>query len=332
MQLLSRKILREKIFDVTGDNFDQLALDIFRYQHQNNGDYREYCDHLRIDGAQINAIQQIPFLPITFFKTRRIVTGTEAVQQVFSSSGTTGLQTSRHFICDPGLYEESFLRCFQSFFGPPEQYCIVALLPSYLERSDSSLVYMTGKLIERSGHPDSGFFLHDFQKLFEHLEVLEKQHQPVLFFGVTFALLDFAAQFPLPLKHTRIIETGGMKGKRAEITRKALHRQLQQAFGSGKIYSEYGMTELLSQAYLLEDEKFHAPHWMKILIRDVNDPLQIIAAGNTGAINIIDLANIDSCAFIATSDLGKLDADGSFETLGRMDYSDVRGCNLMWQG
>lgn len=327
-----RSNILERLFEVDETSFQSLALDVFNYQHAHNAVYHEYCELLHVDAAKVSSLAQIPFLPVEIFKTHRVVSGDVPIQKIFTSSGTTGQQTSSHYVADLALYEKSFLKCFEQFFGHPNQYCILALLPSYLERAGSSLVYMAEQLVEESGHPQSGFFLYDHEQLYNTLSDLEKKGQPTLLIGVTFALLDFAANYSLPLKFTRVMETGGMKGRREEITREELHQQLRTAFRVDTIYSEYGMTELLSQAYLMEDGKFHLPGWMKVLIRDVNDPLHIIGNLTTGAINVIDLANIDSCSFIATADLGKTFSDHTFETLGRMDYSDVRGCNLMWDG
>ncbi len=328
--MLNRAAILDKLFEVNPDSFNSLCLEVFHYQYQYNSVYREYCSLMHTDMAAVLHYTQIPFLPVELFKSHKVVTGDGAIQKIFSSSGTTGLQTSRHYITDLSIYETNFTKCFHQFFGDPVDYCLLALLPSYLEREDSSLVYMTMQLAGQSNHPMNGFFLNEYEILFNRLVALEKSQQKTLLIGVSFALLDFAHKFPCNLKHTRIMETGGMKGRGAELTRKALHELLKQAFGLQTIYSEYGMTELLSQAYMMEDGKFHAPSWMKILIRDVNDPLQLLGTNAVGAINIIDLANLDSCAFIATADLGKTFVDGTFETLGRTDYSDIRGCNLLW--
>ena len=329
---MTRQQLRTEIFRVNEKDFEALALEIFQFQYLHNEVYQSYCKLLGKSPNDILKIAHIPFLPIEFFKTNRIVTGNPFVQKVFSSSGTTGEQPSRHFVGDLELYEESFLRTFKLFFGEPGQYCILALLPSYLERSDSSLVHMVKGLMTASGNPANDFYLYNHRELHEKILQLETRNQETILIGVTFALIDFAEEFPMPLHHTVIIETGGMKGRREEITREELHAVLQQAFHSKKVFSEYGMTELLSQAYSLGNGKFHTPPWMKIFVRDVNDPLRLIGENATGLLNIIDFANLDSCCFIATSDLGKVNDDGSFEVRGRMDYSDVRGCNLMWEG
>ncbi|MGB3074368.1 MAG: acyl transferase, partial [Chitinophagales bacterium] len=264
--MLTRTDILSKVFDVDEKSFRNVAIELFNYQFQNNAVYHEYCSLLHTDPFRITSIDQIPFLPVEFFKTHRVVTGTVPEKIVFSSSGTTGEQTSRHYVSDLLLYEASFLNCFQHFFGNPENYCILALLPSYLERAGSSLVYMVEKLIEKSGHPKNGFFLYNHDALYKLLTHLEAVKQPALLIGVTFALLDFAETYPLSLKYTKVMETGGMKGRREEITRDALHQKLRNAFSVNSIYSEYGMTELLSQAYLMEDGKFHAPIWMKVLM------------------------------------------------------------------
>ncbi|HYV95705.1 MAG TPA: acyl transferase [Chitinophagales bacterium] len=328
---MTREEIRRKIFDADEENFEALALEIFQHQISHNEIYREYCSLLREDASKIQNISDIPFLPIEFFKTHRVVTGDISPQRIFTSSGTTSEKASRHFVSDLKLYEESFLRTFKLFFGEPDLFCILALLPSYLERSGSSLVFMVEGLMNASGHQSNGFYLYNQEELHKKLLELETNKQRTILAGVTFALLDFAEKFPLPLHNTIILETGGMKGRREEITREELHTTLKNSFHTKKIYSEYGMTELLSQAYSPGDGKFLTPPWMKVLIRDVNDPLQVAEENATGAINIIDFANLDSCSFIATDDVGKMNDDGTFEVMGRMDHSDVRGCNLMWE-
>ena len=248
---------------------------------------------------------------------------------IFTSSGTTGSVASKHYVTDLNLYEQSYLKGFESSYGPIDAYCVLALLPSYLERDGSSLIYMVNDLIDKSKHPYSGFFLSDLPKLESVLRELETQKQKTLLIGVSFALLDFAETFKLELEHTIVMETGGMKGRRKELIRKELHEQLKRGFCLQHIHSEYGMTELLSQAYSLGDSLFECPPWMKILVRDTEDPLSLLPKGKTGGINVIDLANVNSCSFIATQDLGKLYESGKFEVLGRFDHSDIRGCNLM---
>ena len=326
-------ILEEKIFTAGADNFTSLSLEVFNFQYNNNPIYRQYCNALRIDTGKINSIEKIPFLPISFFKTHTIITTNFEPEVIFESSGTTQTINSRHLVKDVGLYEKSFTDAFNLFYGRPEDWCIIALLPSYLERNNSSLVMMADSLIKQSKHPSSGFYLNELDKLQKTLSLLEKDKQKTLLLGVTFALLDFAEQYPMPLKHTTIMETGGMKGRREELTRQEVHSILCNSFQLSAIHSEYGMTELLSQAYSKGNGIFNCPPWMKILIRDEDDPFTIHSSTEnkfvSGAINIIDLANIYSCSFIATDDAGKLYPDNSFEVLGRLDNSDIRGCSLL---
>jgi phenylacetate-coenzyme A ligase PaaK-like adenylate-forming protein len=322
--------LKSRIFKIKNtEEFTALALDIFRYQAALNKPYHEYLARLGVNSAVIDNIKEIPFLPIELFKYHKVITGEEKAGIIFESSGTTSSLKSKHRVPDPDLYIKSLTNCFRLFHGAPEGYCFLALLPSYLEQSESSLVYMAGHLIKLTGHPESGFYLHNLDELADKLAQLERKKQKTILLGVSFALLDFAEKYPSPLRHTIIIETGGMKGHREELTREELHDILKKAFSVKNIHSEYGMTELLSQAWSERDGIFHTPPWMKILIRDTYDPLSYIPDGNSGGINIIDLANIHSCSFIATQDIGKLHADGSFEVLGRFDNSDIRGCNLM---
>jgi len=318
------------IFSIRGPkDFVAKALEVFRYQYQNNRVYRAFCDHLKIAPEKVQSLEDIPFLPIEFFKSKRIQTHDQSPKTVFTSSGTTGAQVSRHYVADTALYEKSFLKAFALFYGPVSDYCILALLPSYLERKGSSLVYMADKLITKSRHPQSGFYLDNLQELRTQLETLQKQGQKVLLIGVSFALLDLAEVLNFPLGNAIVMETGGMKGRRKEMIRSELHALLKTGFGVDTIHSEYGMTELLSQAYSKGNGIFNCPPWMKVLIRDTEDPLHIQAYGKTGGLNVIDLANVHSCAFIATQDLGKAYTDGSFEVLGRFDHADIRGCNLM---
>jgi phenylacetate-coenzyme A ligase PaaK-like adenylate-forming protein len=325
--------LPSKIFSVTEDNFRAVALETFWYQYNHNPVYHQYCNTLRVDIDKIKTIEAIPYLPISLFKTHTIVTTDFIPEAVFESSGTTGTINSKHLVKDINLYKESFTKGFEYFYGNPQDWCILTLLPSYLERNNSSLVMMAGELIKQSEHPLSGFYLDEKEKLFNTLQQLEQQQQKTILLGVTFALLDFAEQYPMPFWNTIIMETGGMKGRRKEITRQEVHNILCNSFHLPAIQSEYGMTELLSQAYSKAYGFFQCPPWMKILIRDEDDPLTIhsIARDNpvTGAINIIDLANIYSCSFIATDDAGKLYPNKSFEVLGRLDNSDIRGCSLM---
>lgn len=311
-----------------------MALELFRIQYQFNEVYKTYVDTLGVVPGDVTSLEKIPFLPIQFFKSKEVKTTAFEPENIFESSGTTGENTSRHYVKSNALYRESFVKGFTHFYERPQQWCIMGLLPGYLERNNSSLVYMVNELIEISGRSCSGFYLYDHDKLYKmlvHNEILE---QPTLLIGVTYALLDFAEKYPIDLKYTTVMETGGMKGKREELTREEIHKILKDRLGIEAVHSEYGMTELLSQAYSAKKGLFHCPPWMKILIREHNDPLAISAnrksAGTTtGLINIIDLANLYSCGFIATDDVGRLYKNESFEVLGRQDQSDVRGCSLL---
>jgi hypothetical protein len=326
--------LRKRIFNVTAANFNALALEISRFQYAHNETYRQYCDLIKCDMGAIGTIMQIPFLPIGFFKSREIKTTVFEPVQVFESSGTTGAVNSKHLLKDIALYEESFLSTFGQFYGDISGYCILGLLPSYLERSNSSLVSMTNELIKRSGNAKSGFYLYDLEQLHQTLLANETEGLPTLLIGVTYALLDFANAFPMQLRHTIVMETGGMKGRKKELTRSEVHAQLQQQWGINEVHAEYGMTELLSQAYAKKTGLFGTPPWMQVLLRAEDDPFHVRAAATlttplTGAGNIIDLANLYSCSFIATDDMIRLYPPGEFEVLGRLDNSDVRGCGLM---
>lgn len=312
--------------------FGKQAISLFHYQYKGNSLYREYVQLLRINPASVETPAQIPFLPIAFFKTHPVRTGAWKESAVFESSGTTGLIPSKHYIKEVSIYEESFKAAFERFYGKPEEWCIVGLLPSYLERSNSSLVYMTDNLIKASKHPDSGFYLNDFSELARLLEKNEAKGQKTWLIGVTFALMDFAQKFPLHLQHTVVLETGGMKGRSRELTRAEIQMFLQQQWRLNNVHAEYGMTELLSQAYSPGKGIFTCPPWMRVYVRDEDDPLMIkpsLENSVSGVINVIDLANIHSCAFIATEDIGKLYPDGSFEILGRMDNTDLRGCSML---
>lgn len=321
------KNLADAVFRIPNEKaFGEIALDLFRYQFASSEVYGAFCNAVGKTPENVFAIPDIPFLPISFFKTHLIKSGSFESATVFASSGTTGAITSRHYLKDLSLYKTSFRTCFESFYGPPAQYCILGLLPSYLERGESSLVYMVDDLIKQSGHERSGFYLHDHQRLQATLIALEKMNQPTLLFGVTYALLDFAEAHAMPLKNTAIIETGGMKGRKKELTKQALYEQLQSAFSLNEIHSEYGMTELLSQAYAVNGQ-YRCPPWMKVLLRDETDPF--LLGVSSGAINVIDLANLWSCSFVATEDLGRTHANGSFEVLGRMDNTDIRGCSQL---
>ena len=320
----------QDIFTISSaKQFEKIALKVFRYQHENNAVYREFCDLLKTDKGAVKSLEQIPFLPIQFFKSQEILSSSEPVQKTFTSSGTTGIITSKHLITDVTLYEQSYRNAFSEFYGNIEDYAVLALLPSYLERSGSSLIYMVQDLIELSTNENSGFYLHNYDELISKLLELDATGQNVILIGVTYALLDLIEERKFQLKNTIIMETGGMKGKRKEIIREELHTILCEGFGVSSIHSEYGMTELLSQAYSLGNGIFECPSWMNILIRDPEDALTYVSNGKTGGINVIDLANINSCSFIATQDLGKKYPNNSFEALGRFDNSDIRGCNLM---
>ena len=309
--------------------FEKTTLKVFRHQYDNNAVYRDFCTFLKKDKHNVKSVREIPFLPIQFFKSHDVVSSTDPIQETFTSSGTTGMVTSRHLVTDLNYYEQSFRRAFSQFYGNIEDYAVLALLPSYLEREGSSLIYMVEDLIEGSNNPDSGFYLHNYDELITKLTALDKAGQNVLLIGVTYALLDLVEKQSFDLKNTIIMETGGMKGRRKEMIREELHGVLCNGFGVSKIHSEYGMTELLSQAYSLGDGIFECPLWMDIFVRDTEDALSYIDYGKTGGINVIDLANINSCSFIATQDLGKKYPNQSFEVLGRFDNSDIRGCNLM---
>jgi phenylacetate-coenzyme A ligase PaaK-like adenylate-forming protein len=320
----------KEIFTITTEQeFEQKALDVFRYQAENNKVYKEYLQLLHTNISDVKTVEQIPFLPIEFFKSRTVVSSEMEAKAIFTSSGTTGKFTSRHYVPDLSIYENSFKKGFELYYGPIQDYCVLALLPSYLEREGSSLIYMMEHLIKDSGHSKSGFYLHNHEELVATLKELKQTNQKVLLLGVSFALLDLAEEYQLNLEDVIVMETGGMKGRRKEITREELHAFLCERLGTKQIHSEYGMTELLSQAYSKGNSLFQTPPWMKILIRDTYDPFSYEKQGRTGGVNVIDLANIHSCAFIETKDLGRIHPDGSFEILGRFDHSDIRGCNLL---
>jgi len=323
-------VSKERIFSIkNSDEFNAIALEVFRHQCKNCTVYKEFITGMKIDADKITAIEQIPFLPVEFFKSHTIVSNSDAAGIVFSSSGTTGITTSRHVVTDLSWYEESFRKAFELFYGDIQQYTILALLPSYLEREGSSLIYMAEDLIRRSNNPDSGFYLYNYGQLYHQLKKQQQNKNPTLLIGVTFALLDFVEQYSIDFPELIVMETGGMKGKRKEMIREELHQTLYKGFGVERIHSEYGMTELLSQAYSDGNGIFKTPPWMRIITRDTNDPISLVKDGKTGGINIIDLANLNSCSFIAVQDLGKVYEDGSFEVLGRFDNADIRGCNLL---
>lgn len=319
----------EKIFSISSyAEFEAVSLEVFRHQFKYIDIYRQFCSHLKKDPQNVTKIKDIPFLPIEFFKTHGIILKNQKPQEVFTSSGTTGQVTSKHFVSDLKLYEKSFNKAFTRLYGDPQEWIILALLPSYLERTGSSLIYMVQQLIERSGQPESGFYLHDLDALNETILKTDEKKK-VMLIGVSFALLDLVEKYNYRLKNTVIMETGGMKGRRREMIREELHAVLKNRFGVEHIHSEYGMTELLSQAYSKEEGIFECPPWMRLLIRDPEDPLTYLSPGKTGGINVIDLANLNSCSFIATQDLGKDLGNDKTEILGRFDQSDIRGCNLM---
>ena len=322
--------LASSIFQINShEQFERIALEIFRFQAENIPIYKEYVERLGVKANEIKSIDKIPFLPIQFFKTKEIKSINAKTEVVFTSSGTTGDQTSKHYVVDTDLYTKSFTASFKLFYGDINDCCVLALLPSYLERQGSSLVYMVDSLIKQSNHPESGFFLNEFDALAERLNRLDEQGQKCLLIGVSFALLDFAEKHRFRLKNTIVMETGGMKGRRKEIVREDLHNQLCDAFSLQSIHSEYGMTELLSQAYSNGNGIFSCPPWMKIVIRDPYDPFTTLPNQRAGAMNIIDLANIYSCSFIQTEDLGKVYENNTFEVLGRMNEAQLRGCNLL---
>ena len=328
---VSTKHISEQIFDLNEHNdvlFEQLALELFQYHAKKNETYRSFIGHLGIEPNSVLKLNEIPFLPISFFKRNSIGVFNAPPEAVFLSSGTTGMERSQHHVASLDLYDESLFTGFNQFFGKPEDYCILALLPSYLERSNSSLVYMTQKLMKKSGHADGGFYLDRLTSLSKVLKKNSEKGVKTLLIGVTFALLELAEKHPQQLQNCIVMETGGMKGKRKEMPREEVHSELKSAFGLDKIASEYGMTELLSQAYSMGDGIFKTPPWMRVYARETTDPLSVAERGK-GALNVIDLANIHSCPFIATQDLVNIHQDQSFEILGRMDDSEVRGCNLM---
>jgi acyl-protein synthetase LuxE len=323
--------IEDKIFTVEPADFEQLALEVFQFQYNNNAIYQQYVQALSIVGSGVKSVDQIPFLPIRFFKTTDIKTTVFEPEAVFESSGTTQTVNSRHYVKDINIYRRSFLQAWEQFYGPVQDWCVIGLLPAYLERQNSSLVVMVNDMIKLSQHAHSGFYLYEHEKLASVLQELENQGQKTILIGVTFALLDFAEKYPMPLQHTIVMETGGMKGRRREMTREEVHLLLNTAFQTHAIHSEYGMTELLSQAYSYGNGIFNCPPWMKVLARQDDDPLDVRVSGS-GVINIIDLANVYSCSFIATDDVGTVMPDGSFEVLGRIDTSDIRGCNLLIAG
>jgi len=326
--------LEEEILWIENEaHFEEVALKVFAFQYNQNMVYREYCSLIKKRPDSVNKLTEIPFLPIELFKTHKVITGNNDYDLLFESSGTTDQQKSRHFLKKASLYRKSFLNAFNQFYGSPEEYYILALLPNYMGNKHSSLIYMVNELIQQSGHEESGFYLDNLQELAHKLEELKHKRRKIFLLGVSFALLDLAENYPMELHDAIIMETGGMKGRREELTRQELHNILKDKFQVDRIHSEYGMAELLSQAYSKENGIFQTPPWMKILLREYNDPFYVQKPERfdemNGGINVVDLANLYSCAFIETKDIGKTHPDSSFEVLGRFDYSDLRGCNLM---
>ena len=320
----------KSIFKIQSEaDFLEKALEVFRYQATENLVYKTFIENLNVKIDEVKELSQIPFLPIKFFKQFDIITGNKEVEKTFTSSGTTGMTTSKHLVTDLALYHYSLEKCFEQFYGPLSDYTIFALLPSYLERTGSSLIDMVEYWVEKSGRAENGFYLYNHQELYDNLIAHEKTGKKAILIGVSFALLDFVDNYKMELKNTIVMETGGMKGRKKEITREELHHILKEGFGTKEIHSEYGMTELLSQGYSRGDLTFKTPNWMKIMIRETEDPFNYVGIGKTGGVNVIDLANVNSCSFLATDDLGKKVSENQFEILGRFDHSDVRGCNLM---
>jgi phenylacetate-coenzyme A ligase PaaK-like adenylate-forming protein len=322
--------MQNEIFNIKSEQeFTAVALKTFKHQFENNRVYRSFCDLLFVHPSDVKKVAEIPFLPIQFFKSHQVVSSQMKVQETFSSSGTTGSSTSKHLVTNISLYQESYEKGFSHFYGDIKDYVILALLPNYLERQGSSLIFMVDDLIKKTKNSSSGFYLNNLDELAKKLFDLDQKEQKVLLMGVSFALLDLVEKRSFNLKNTIVMETGGMKGRRREMVREELHQILQKGFGVDRIHSEYGMTELLSQAYSNGNGVFECPSWMRVLIRDPEDALSLLENSKTGGLNIIDLANYNSCSFIATQDLGKVYKNGSFEVIGRFDHSDIRGCNLM---
>ena len=318
----------DKIFNVDDKNFEQIAFEVFQFQYTNNNIYKSYCDLLEKTPSNIGDISGIPFLPISFFKSHSVMC-TKKYDKVFHSSGTTNENLSKHYVSDIHIYEQSFLKNFIDNYGDPKDYVILGLLPNYMENENSSLIYMVNNLIELSKSNDSGFFLKEYDFMIEKMKSLARENKKIILIGVSYALLDLTESKNLNFENTIIIETGGMKGRRREMIKKELHETLKERTGLKKIHSEYGMTELLSQAYSKGDGIFSCPNWMRVFIRDINDPNFLYSNNKSGGINIIDLANINSCSFIATEDMGSLHKNGNFEIMGRIDHTDTRGCNLL---
>ncbi len=327
---LSKK-LNDLVFLPSGSSFAEVAYQVFAYQYEHTPVYRQFCDSMRRTPGTVHSLSDIPFLPVQFFKSHEVIATGFTAQKIFESSTTSGAIPSRHLVADITLYEQSYLRAFQLFYGDPRQYCFLALLPSYLDRGTSSLLYMADDLIHRSANELSGFINKDFEELNTRIATAKKKQQKIFLLGVTYALLDFAELYQPDLSGNIVMETGGMKGRRKELTREEIHTTLGKAFSVASIHSEYGMTELLSQAYSTGDGIFRCAPWMRVIARDPYDPMSYVGTDKTGALNIIDLANLYSCSFLSVSDLGRVYADGSFEVLGRMDNAEIRGCNLMYE-
>jgi len=325
------KIKPRDLFNLRSEDFNDWAKKTFYFQYETNQTYKNYCDLINFKRKANLSIETLPFIPISLFKTHCIKSGSFMAEAIFQSSGTGGERRSRHHVKNLSLYEMSFSGNFKLNYGYPSDYCILALLPSYMEQKNSSLIYMVDQLMEKSEHPKSGYFLYEHQKLRDQINQLMDAGQKTILIGVSFALLDFAKKFRIQSKPglLTIIETGGMKGRKKEILREDLHQRLKKCFQGAEVHSEYGMTELLSQAYAKNSGRFYPPPWMKILIRKQDDPFSYCQIGEVGGINIIDLANQDSVAFIQTDDLGRVHQDGSFEVLGRFDRAEARGCNLL---
>ena len=319
------------IFNINCEaDLEKMALKVFHFQYENNNIYRKWCESLKVLPDHVRSVSEIPFLPIEFFKTHQVVsTESDRLDEIFTSSSTTSQVPSKHYVKDLNIYHQSFMACFEMQFGSPKDYCILALLPGYLDRKGSSLVYMCKELIEQSGHSQSGFYLRNLSELKDVIEALKVKKQKTLIIGVSYALMDLAELNITLTDDFIVMETGGMKGTRRELLKEELHELLKQKFKLKHIASEYGMTELLSQAYAKANGEFILPPWMKVLIRDVNDPLNYLPNNKTGGINVVDLANVYSCSFIATKDLAQINDNGSLKLMGRYDNSDIRGCNLM---
>lgn len=325
-----KESFKRNIFHLSEDTFEKNALDVFIFQSQFNSVYAKYLKLIGVDPASVTAIDQIPFLPIRFFKSNMVKTGDWHEEAIFYSSGTTGQQRSRQYVEDLKFYQKIAATIFKGFYSDLSEYAFLFLLPSYLERSGASLVFMAEHLKEAGGNKYSGFFLDNYDELYQRLLDLRRIGQKTILLGVTFALIDFAAQFSIDWPELIVMETGGMKGRSKELIRENVHDRLKRSFGVPYIHSEYGMTELTSQAYSMGDGWYTCPAWMKIQVRQINDPFTKAIKGKTGVIQVIDLANISTCSFIETADLGRKTENGAFQVLGRMDNSEMRGCNLMY--